>query len=100
MRALWLLCFLFFSTPPIALWFHVAVVWDRTTSKVYIYLNGTKVGTEGVQADWYLIDRSPVEHHIGLKKDFDETLNGYLGDLMVLGEALNEDGIKRIRGYN
>lgn len=52
-----------------------------------------------MQELWYLIDRSlHLVHHIGLKADTDETLHGYLGDLMVLGKALNETGIKRISG--
>ena len=51
-----------------------------------------------MQEHWYLIDRSHLVHHIGLKADTDETLHGYLGDLMVLGKALNETGIKRISG--
>ena len=79
-------------------WFHAAVVWDRTTNEVYICLNGTKVGSEGVQANWYLAAISPSIHHIGLKLDTGHTLNGYLGDLTVFSEALNEDDIKRILG--
>ena len=57
-----------------------------------------KVGTSIVQVHWYLIDRSHLVHHIGLKADTDQTLHGYLGDLMVLGEALNETGVKRMSG--
>ncbi|CAH3015930.1 unnamed protein product, partial [Porites evermanni] len=82
--------------PPIGAWFHAAVVWDRATNEVNLYINGTKVGTSVVQEHWYLIDRSHLVHHIGLKADTDQTLHGYLGDLMVLGKALNETGIKRI----
>ena len=87
-----------YSQPPIGAWFHAAVVWDRVTNEVSLFLNGTRVGTSVVQAHWYLIDRSHLVHHIGLKADKDQTLHGYLGDLMVLGEALNETGIKRISG--
>ena len=56
------------------------------------------MGTSVLQEHWYLIDRSHLVHHIGLKADTDEKLHGYLGDLMVLGKALNETGIKRISG--
>lgn len=56
------------------------------------------MGTSVVQEHWYLIKRSHLVYHIGLKADTDETLHGYLGDLMVLGKALNETGIKRISG--
>ena len=87
-----------YRIPPIGAWFHAAAVWDRTTNEVFICLNGAKVGCEGVQANWYLADRSSPIHHIGLKQDKGTTLNGYLGDLMVFGEALNEDDIKRVLG--
>ena len=56
------------------------------------------MGTSIVQVHWYLIDRSHLVHHIGLKADTDQTLHGYLGDLMVLGEALNEGGNKYCAG--
>ena len=56
------------------------------------------MGTEAVQAHWYVRDTNPALHDIGLKRDFGETLKGYLGDLMVFGDALSEDGIKRILG--
>ena len=95
------MCFfvLFFSsTPPTDTWFHAAAIWDRTAKEVYLYVNGTKVGTEAVQAHWYVRDTNPALHDIGLKRDYGETLKGYLGDLMVFGDALNEDGIRRILG--
>lgn len=56
------------------------------------------MGTEAVQAHWYLADVTPALHDIGLKRDYGQTLKGYLGDLMVFGDALNEVGIKRILG--
>ena len=90
--------FYFFSPPPIDTWFHAAVVWDRAQNEVNIYVNGTKVGTEAVQAHWFIKDRSHVTHDIGYKRDYGELLNGYLGDLTVLGDALNEDGIRSISG--
>ena len=79
-------------------WSHFAAVWDRTTHEVYIYQNSIKVGTKAVQGDWYLADRSPTLYDIGLKRDTGETMDGFLGDVMVLGEALNEDGVNRILG--
>ena len=90
---------LFFSTPsPVDRWHHVAVVWDRTNNEVYLYLNGTRVATQGVQAHWYIVFNLISTHDIGLKADDGATLKGFLSDLMVFGEALNEDGMRKILG--
>ena len=56
------------------------------------------MATQGVQAHWYIVFNLISTHDIGLKADDGATFKGFLSDLMVFAEALNEDGIRKILG--
>ncbi|KAJ7363158.1 C-type lectin domain 19 member A [Desmophyllum pertusum] len=88
------------QSPPIGNWFHVAAVWDRNVNETRLFLDAQKVGAEPVQSDSYLRDNSHAVYDIGLKRDTNETLRGYLRDLMIIGRALSDEELTNITDPN
>ncbi|XP_078354358.1 C-type mannose receptor 2-like isoform X1 [Oculina patagonica] len=76
------------GSPPKDKWFHAAAVWDRNANKAYLFLDGKKVGTQAVASDIYFRDDSYSFYDIGLKRDGNDSLRGYLRDLMIIRRAL------------
>ncbi|KAJ7363155.1 hypothetical protein OS493_011433 [Desmophyllum pertusum] len=88
------------QSPPIGNWFHVAAVWDRDANEARLFLDAQKVGTQPMQSDWYLRDNSHAVYDIGLKRDGNKTLRGYLRDLMIIGGALTGEELTNITDPN
>ena len=87
-----------YRTPIIEKWFHAAGVWDRKKDMAYLYLDGQQVGSEGVPDDLYSTDHNYSFFDIGLKRDANHTMKGYLRDLMIIKAALTGDEILNITG--
>ena len=90
-------CF-FYRTPIIEKWFHAAGVWDRRNEMAYLYLDGLKVGSERVPSSLYPTDHNYSFFDIGLKRDANHTMKGYLRDLMIIKAALTGEEILNITG--
>ncbi|KAJ7363152.1 hypothetical protein OS493_011430 [Desmophyllum pertusum] len=88
------------GSPPIGNWFHVAAVWDRDANEARLFLDAQKVGTQPMQSDSYLRNNSHAVYDIGLKRDTDHTLRGYLRDLMIIGGALTGEELTNITDPN
>lgn len=73
---------------PVDKWFHVAAVWDGNASKVHLFLNGERYGSQAVPSGSYPKKNSHSVYDIGLKRDDGKTLKGYVRDLMIVRRAL------------
>ena len=64
----------------------------------YLYLDGQQVGSKGVPDDLYPTDHNYSFFDIGLKRDANHTMKGYLRDLMIIKAALTGEEILNITG--
>ena len=67
-------------------WTHLVFVWDRSTRKGTIYLDGEQSGETDSEYQGPDNELNPTNHSIyelGFKKDTNEVLHGFLRDLAV-----------------
>ena len=74
----------------------MAAVWDRDANKAYLYQDGQNVASEPMTS--HAIRQSYSFYDIGLKRGGNQSLKGYLRDLMIIGKALTSDEIINIKG--
>ena len=80
------------------IWFHAAAVWDKTRNKAYLHLNGTEVGTSDGPSGFDPTEFKYTFYDIGLKRDANHTMKGYLRNLMIVRSALTGEEILRMKG--
>ena len=62
----------------------------------YLYLDGQQVGSVNVNSKVKPTDDNYSFYDIGLKRDANHTMKGYLRDLMIIKTALTGDEILNI----
>lgn len=80
------------------IWFHAAAVWDKSINKAYLYLNGTEVRTSNGPSGFDPTEFKYTFYDIGLKRDANHTMKGYLRNLMIVRSALTGEEILRMKG--
>ena len=80
------------------IWFHAAAVWDKAMNKAYLYLDGTVVGTSNGPSGFDPTEFKYTFYDIGLKRDANHTMKGYLRNLMIVRSALTGEEIFRMKG--
>ena len=67
-------------------------------NKAYLYLDGTKVGTSNGPSGFDPTEFKYTFYDIGLKRDANDTMKGYLRNLMIVRSALTGEEILRMKG--
>ena len=80
-------------------WTHLAVTWNHVTGNVYLYTNGTIVGSRSFTpgTKFYTLTGNPYK----IANDGhwnDQQFYGSVMDLYVFGTALSRDEIAKVRG--
>ena len=80
-------------------WTHLAVTWNHVTGNVYLYANGTIVGSRSFTpgTKFYTL----TGNHYKIANDghwSDQQFYGSVMDLYVFGTALSRDEITKVRG--
>ena len=80
-------------------WTHLAVTWNHVTGNVYLYSNGTIVGSRSFTpgTKFYTLTGNPYKiANDGHRND--QQFYGSVMDLYVFGTALSRDEIAKVRG--
>ncbi|XP_022783049.1 secretory phospholipase A2 receptor-like [Stylophora pistillata] len=88
------------GSPTIDEWFLAAAVWDETKNEVYLYLNDSKVGNSGGPSNYNPPAYDYEFFDIGLKRDANHTMKGYLRNLMIVNSPLSTEEIFNMRDPN
>lgn len=78
-------------------WYHLAMTWDRSSGKVYMYINGEKVAESSFDRKGYNPNDN-VGFNIGMLKGFpwgERPLNGYMSEVRLWSVARTENQIKQ-----
>lgn len=67
-------------------------------NKAYLYLNGREVGTSDGPSGFDPTEFKYTFYDIGLKRDGNHTMKGYLRNLMIVRSALTGEEILRMKG--
>lgn len=68
------------------------MAWDRNINKLYLFLDGQEAGSKDLSSDAGPQAYNPSAlYDIGLIRNSDFKLKGYLKDLMVIGRAVTEE---------
>ena len=76
----------------------MAAAWNQDTNEAYLVVDGQKVGTQAQANGSFLRANSNTVYDIGLKRDTEKTLRGYLTDLMIIGKALTQEQLANVTG--
>jgi len=81
-------------------WTHVTTTWNRETSEVKLYLNGTvKDKKSSPVENPNIVPKNPGNvHFLGSNDSLKASLNGYLSDFAVLSIALEDHLVKKLKG--
>ncbi len=72
------------STVASKTWHHIVVVWDET-GPLYLYLNGTSVGSSVTGGTWTNMKQLGSYFYIGTTTSATNQFNGWIGDLRIFG---------------
>ena len=78
------------------------MVWKRSTKEVLLFLDGQEVGSQsGVPTTVQFRDDFPPFYDIGQKRDItNNSLKGYLRDLMIIEKELTGEELATMAGEN
>ena len=80
-------------------WTHVAVTWNHVTGNVYLYTNGTIVGSRSFTPGTKFYTPTGNSYKIANDGHWDDNqFYGSVMDLYVFGTALSLDEIAKVRG--
>ena len=75
----------------------MAAYWDKNANEAGIFLDGFLVSHQGLVNGSYIRANDHTVYDIGLKRDSWQTFKGHLRDLVIIGEALTAEGLKKLR---
>ena len=75
----------------------MAAYWDKNANEAGIFLDGFLVSHQDLVNGSYIRANDHTVYDIGLKRDAWQTFKGHLRDLVIIGEALTAEELKKLR---